>query len=111
MTKRKADPVKRLLAITKYRARKRDIPFGLTEDDLAIPRFCPVLGVPLYRAAGGRAQGPNSPTVDRIDPDKGYIKGNVMVISAKANQIKSNATPQELLQVACFYQEARHGAS
>jgi hypothetical protein len=106
---RQPDPVKRLLAVTKYRARKRGIPFDLTEEDLAIPRFCPVLGIPLYRAKGARAQGPNSPTVDRIDPEKGYVRGNVLVVSAKANQIKSNATPQELLQVACFYQEARQG--
>lgn len=110
MTRRVIDPVKRLLSLTKYRARKRGIAFDLIEADLTIPRFCPVLGIPLYRAAGARAQGPNSPTVDRINPAQGYVRGNVMVVSAKANQIKSNATPQELLQVACFYQEARHGA-
>ncbi|WP_266156761.1 hypothetical protein [Dyella silvatica] len=70
-----------------------------------IPRFCPVLGLPLYRNSGGRAQGPNSPTVDRLDPDKGYVKENVKVISARANAIKSNATPEELLRVAAYFQE------
>ncbi len=70
-----------------------------------MPRFCPALGIPLYRAAGSAAQGPNSPTLDRIVPELGYVRGNVRVISSRANQIKSDATPAELLQVACYYQE------
>lgn len=102
-----ATPASRLLSLTKYRAQKRDIVFNLTLEDVAIPDFCPVLGLPLYRNSGGRAQGPNSPTVDRVDPDKGYVKGNVRVISARANAIKSNATPEELLRVAAYFQENR----
>lgn len=37
-----------------------------------------------------------SPTLDRIDCNKGYVKGNVEIISMRANYIKSNATPKEL---------------
>lgn len=74
---------------------------------MVIPDFCPVLGLPLYRNTGGLAQGPNSPSLDRIDPALGYVKGNVNVISSKANAIKSNATPEELLRVAAYYQENR----
>jgi hypothetical protein len=70
-----------------------------------IPDFCPVLGLPLYRNSGGAAQGPNSPSIDRINPALGYVRGNVKVISSKANAIKSNATPEELLRVAAYYQE------
>ena len=102
-----ATPASRLLSLTKYRAQKRGIAFNLTIEDIAVPDFCPVLGLPLYRNSGGRAQGPNSPTVDRIDPGLGYVKGNVRVISARANAIKSNATPEELLRVATYFQEAR----
>lgn len=72
-----------------------------------IPLHCPVLGLPLYRNSGGSAQGPNSPSLDRIDPALGYVKGNVKVISSRANSIKSNATPEELLRVAAYYQENR----
>ena len=102
-----ATPASRLLSITKYRASKRGIPFNLTAEDVEIPDFCPVLGLPLYRNVGGRAQGPNSPTVDRINPNQGYVKGNVRVISSRANAIKSNATPEELLRVAAYFQEIR----
>ena len=102
-----ATPASRLLSITKYRAQKRGIPFNLSIEDVDVPVFCPVLGLPLYRNTGGRAQGPNSPTVDRIDPYKGYVKGNVRVISSRANAIKSNATPEELLRVATYFQEHR----
>lgn len=93
--------------MTKHRAKKRGIPFDLTVDDVVIPDFCPVLGLPLYRNTGGLAQGPNSPSLDRNDPSLGYTKGNVTVISSKANAIKSNATPSELLRVAAYYQEHR----
>ena len=72
-----------------------------------IPDFCPVLGLPLYRNTGGSAQGPNSPSLDRTDATLGYTKGNVNVISSKANAIKSNASPEELLRVAAYFQEHR----
>jgi len=38
----------------------------------------------------------NSPSLDRLDNTKGYIKGNIVVISNKANRLKGDATLQEL---------------
>ena len=46
----------------------------------------------------------NSPSLDRIVPELGYIPSNVVVISYKANAIKRNATPQEIRRVADFYE-------
>ena len=66
------------------RAREKDIPFDLAPEDVVIPNFCPVLGTPMER-----------PSLDRHDPERGYVKGNVVVISHRANQLKSNASPQE----------------
>lgn len=56
--------------------------------------LCPILMVPLVR--GTRY----TPTVDRIDPSKGYIRGNIQVISWLANRMKSDATKEELIAFA-----------
>lgn len=44
-----------------------------------------------------------SPTIDRIDPAKGYVRGNIIVVSQKANTMKSNATIAEMRRLARFY--------
>ncbi len=46
-----------------------------------------------------------SPTIDRLDPSKGYVQGNVVVISNKANRIKSNATSDEVMAVAMWMKQ------
>jgi hypothetical protein len=83
------------------RAREKGLPFDIEVVDVLIPEVCPVLGIPLAMAAGKVA--PNSPTLDRIVPERGYVKGNVLVISFRANTIKQDATPEELLRVARFF--------
>ncbi len=97
-------PDRQRLWTTRSWARKRNIPFNLTEEDVAAPKVCPVLGIPLVVNRGPRGTGPmpNSPSVDRIDPTKGYTKGNVQIISHRANAMKQNATPEELRQFACW---------
>jgi hypothetical protein len=87
-----------MLDRSKSRAKKKGFEHNITIDDIHIPDKCPLLGIPLFAGQGG--VGPNSPTLDRIDSSKGYVKGNVWVISYKANTIKSNATPEELLTIA-----------
>lgn len=67
------------------------------------------MGIPLYSMTGTRGGGPNSPTLDRIRPDLGYVKGNVIVISGRANRIKSDATIEELRDIASFYATLRRG--
>lgn len=78
----------------KSRAKVRGIPFNLVHEDIVIPKLCPILGIPLEISTGGPS--PNSPSLDRIDPQYGYVKGNVHVISHRANTIKSDATLEEL---------------
>lgn len=81
----------------KSRAAKRGVEFSLTLDDIVIPEYCPVLGVKLAR--GDKVHADNSPSLDRLVPSKGYVPGNVAVISYKANRIKNDATVQELQDV------------
>ena len=83
----------------KARAAKRGVAFDLDKEYVRglIPDECPVFKVPFVFF--GRALGPWSPSLDRIDPTRGYIKGNVAVISLKANVIKSDATISEIQTV------------
>ena len=85
----------------KRRARKKGIPFNISVEDIIIPETCPVFGFPLTR--GNDTPLYTSPSLDRIIPEKGYVKGNIVVISHKANKRKSNATIAELIKLADFY--------
>lgn len=86
-----------ILSNARKRAKQKGLPFDITEDDIPVPTFCPVLGIPLMVSNSKRQD--NSPTLDRIIPELGYVKGNVMIISFKANRLKSNATPAEIQAV------------
>lgn len=101
---RACNPAKRLLEGAKRRALRLDLPFDLTLADVTIPKLCPVLGIPLFPGKGKFCT--NSPTVDRLRPELGYVRGNVVVISFRANNIKQNATAHEISLVADYV--ARH---
>ena len=75
------------------RAKKRNIEFNITENDLVWPTHCPLLGYELrYREPG---QHPNTASLDRKDNSLGYVPGNVWIISTLANRIKNSATLEE----------------
>lgn len=76
----------------KDQAGYRELDFNLDKEDIIIPEVCPLLGIPLV--FGGKPY--NSPSLDRIDNTKGYVKGNVWVISKMANVMKQNATIEQL---------------
>lgn len=83
-----------LLRSAKQRAKTKGLDFNIDITDINLPDKCPLLDIPLgsfYREATG-----NSYSIDRIDSSKGYIKGNVWIISKKANTLKGNATLEEL---------------
>lgn len=85
---------KKMLKATRGGAKSRGLDFNLTIDDFIIPAVCPILGIKL--SPGATSRRPYSPSMDRIDNSKGYVKGNVWIISCKANTMKSDATPEEL---------------
>ena len=96
------NPKKVILSLAKQRAKAFGVPITITDKDFEIPDVCPVLGIELRHNRSGGGKGSttrNSPTLDRINPDLGYIPGNVIIISKLANQIKSNANHEQIEKV------------
>lgn len=78
----------------RYRAEQRGLEFNLDISDIVIPDVCPILEVPFVY--GDKGDYSYSPSIDRIDNSKGYVKGNIQIISMKANTMKNSATLEEL---------------
>lgn len=94
---------KRMLMGARRRAKKYNLPFNIDISDIKIPENCPILDIELKKGKGSLS--PNSPTLDKIIPEKGYVKGNVKVISHKANFLKSNMSLNVLLKIATYVKE------
>lgn len=93
-SKTREDIKRHLISRCRYRAKKKGLPFSITTRDITYPTVCPVLGVPL----DGRDRD-HFPSIDRVKPELGYVKGNVNVISQRANRIKSDATKVEIFKI------------
>jgi len=97
-------PERYLWLNAKQRSESKNIPFNIEERDIIIPEKCPVLGIDLKFADGERIKrSDHSPSLDRIKPELGYTKGNIIVVSLKANRIKTDASLEELKKVFDFY--------
>jgi hypothetical protein len=83
-----------ILENAKQRAKAKGVDFAVGIEDFEIPEFCPVLGIEMKISDDRPSQ--NSPSLDRIVPELGYVKGNIQVISYKANRLKSDASLKEL---------------
>ena len=105
--KRDIDPSNELVYSAKHRAKTKGLEFDLTKDDIVIPDMCPVLGTAISKR--NTKQSRSSPSIDRIDPTRGYTKDNIQIISWQANTMKNNATKEELIAFAewvlKFYKE------
>lgn len=88
------DPRKVMLFHARKRAKQKGIDFNIGYSDIQVPELCPLLNIPIF--VTNEKIGPNSPSIDRIENNKGYIKGNVLVVSHKANTAKGNLSLQEL---------------
>lgn len=89
----------------KSACKRKGIPFGFASivefashlKEIA-PTNCPVFKQPLSEKGGSFDS--MSPSVDKIIPSKGYVRGNLQVISYLANSMKRDATPEQLKQFA-----------
>jgi hypothetical protein len=91
--------------LKKAECKKKGLPFNLTPEYLESiwTMYCPVFGIEFVCFDKTSDQ---SPSLDRKVPAKGYTIGNVSYISARANRIKYNATPDELRKVLAFIEGA-----
>jgi hypothetical protein len=96
----KKNPERYLWQSAKNRAAKKNVPFTIEVEDVFIPEFCPVLGMKLKFNEGYTRSNPDSPSLDRVIPELGYVPGNVQVMSRRANMMKSDASFDELLLFA-----------
>lgn len=89
---------KHLYYRAKNNAKNRNLDFDLEVEDIIIPEKCPYLEIPLVNNVGKNNRGlADSYSIDRIDSKKGYVKGNVQIISWLANAMKNNASIEQLV--------------
>lgn len=96
-----SNPKHYLIRNAKARAKAKGLNFNLEESDISIPDVCPILGIKLSKVRGNSIDSDkaSSPSLDKIIDKLGYVKGNVQVISYRANTLKNNATIAELEKV------------
>lgn len=95
------DPVWSMIRRAKTRASKEGLDFSLVAADISpLPTTCPVLGVTMRISEF--AQDPCAYSLDRIDNSNGYVRGNVAVISYKANRLKNDGTAEEHEAIAAW---------
>jgi hypothetical protein len=90
--------IQALIQNARTRAKKKGLECDINWEDISIPDMCPLLDVPLIW--GTRNNYMYSPSIDRIDPLKGYTKDNIQILSMKANTMKNSASQEELITFA-----------
>jgi hypothetical protein len=94
----------------KYSSKRRNLDFDLDYKDITLPRYCPLLNIELnYNNQKSHKilnlgndyenlsfNDISRATVDRIDNSKGYVKGNIIILSRLANAMKNEANFEQL---------------
>lgn len=90
-------PESQLLRSARQRAKQKNMECTITQNDIHIPKICPVFKVPLVKGTE------YAPSLDRIDNTKGYTPENIVVVSRKANVMKNNGSVQDLKMLVEYY--------
>lgn len=103
---RNGDTFKRQYSSRMQYAKRNNIPFTIKYEDIEKPKYCPVFGIELnYGWSGLDRRDPAKATFDKLNPELGYVPGNVFVISWRANKLKSDMTHKELKQIIKYMRE------
>jgi len=113
--RRRADPmefaVKERVVNARSRARKEGLAADIEYKDLLpLPTHCPIFGMELDYHVKRGARRENSATLDRIIPSKGYSKGNVVIVSHKANYLKKDSSLEDLKKIVAYIERHNKGA-
>ena len=104
---RKENKEAHLCSVTKSRIRNKNISFNLDKEYIKEiwpeDNKCPVLSIEFKKGEGMQIDA--SPSIDRIIPELGYVKGNVQIICMLANRIKNNATPDQVIKVGKHFKK------
>ena len=90
-------PESQLLRSARQRAKQKNMECNITQNDIHIPKICPVFKVPFVKGTE------YAPSLDRIDNTKGYTPENIVVVSRKANVMKNNGSVQDLKMLVEYY--------
>ena len=86
-----------MLRSARQRAKQKNMECNITQNDIHIPKICPVFKVPFVKGTE------YAPSLDRIDNTKGYTPENIVVVSRKANVMKNNGSVQDLKMLVEYY--------
>jgi hypothetical protein len=97
----------RSACMRKFRDKRKNVKsmaqhtWDLEFEDVYFPLICPVLGVKLdYTGLGTSSD--NTASFDRLDSSMGYVPGNVVVMSMRANRLKNDGSADEHRAIADF---------
>lgn len=91
-----------MLYNAKRRAQLAGVPFDLTYEDMRWDDTCPCCGKEYVL---GEAHRNNSPSIDKLIPERGYVLDNIVFCCSTCNRRKSDMTPKEMYQIADFFWE------
>lgn len=84
----------------KARAKRKQVAYKINDVYMIsiFPKdmICPVLGIEM----AWEGERDRTPSIDKIIPNRGYVEGNVIWVSTRANRIKQDATPEEMMKIA-----------
>jgi len=88
---------KRIFNRAKARAKRNDIGFTITLEDIILPDVCPVFKEPFIYGDVNWTY-----SIDRTDNENGYHPGNVVIMSNLANRLKNSASADDLQKVVDY---------
>jgi hypothetical protein len=88
--------IMKILRHARERAKKHSLPYNLDYEWVKsnLGEYCPILGIKFNFNSNKVSD--ESLSLDKILPEKGYVKENCKIISYKANRLKSNCSLEEI---------------